>query len=90
MTKSRRIDPFLLIVADRDAGTFTVEGPMIDDTPWNNAVCRAQDAKRHVNCSTAGGTNRAEEIASYGQTYGLRYVEPGSIVYPSMEDRRSL
>jgi hypothetical protein len=30
--------PFFLIVADRDQGFFSVEGPMTDDRPWINAV----------------------------------------------------
>ena len=29
---------FVLIVVDRDAGEFTVEGPISDDRPWNSAV----------------------------------------------------
>jgi hypothetical protein len=30
--------PFFLIVADHDQGFFSVEGPMTDDRPWNNAA----------------------------------------------------
>ena len=40
--KRRKIVPFFLIVADRDKRVFTVEGPMLDDTAWSEAVGRAQ------------------------------------------------
>ena len=36
--KRRKIVPFFLIVADRDKRVFAVEGPMLDDTAWNEAV----------------------------------------------------
>jgi hypothetical protein len=88
MPRRRSIDPFFLIVADRDNGVFTVEGPMTDDRPWNKAVIRAQNDKRHVTCCN-GGNDQQEAIRSYGQSYNLRYVAPGSIVAVSGEDRGS-
>lgn len=79
MLRPRRIEPFFLIVADRDQGVFSVEGPMTDDTLWNSAVCRAQESGRQVNCYSAG-SDRQAAIAEYRQSYGLRLVEPGSVV----------
>lgn len=77
------IKPFLLIVTDRDKQVFTVEGPMMDDRPWNDAVVAAQNAGRQVNCSTPGeGLTRAAVIQSWQKTYGQKLVEPGSIVSP--------
>jgi hypothetical protein len=73
------VEPFFLIIADRDAGVFTVEGPMTDDTEWVVAVCDAQQAGRRVNCSTAG-PDRARAAAAYAQTLGLRLAPAGSIV----------
>lgn len=47
--------PFYLIVTDKDKGTFSVEGPMVDDRPWNHVVVTAQKSGRRVRCSTARG-----------------------------------
>jgi hypothetical protein len=35
--------PLFLIVADHDQGFFSVEGPMTDDRPWQNAARHARD-----------------------------------------------
>ena len=43
MPRVRYIDPFYMIVTDKDHGTFSVEGPMTDDRPWNHAVVLAQN-----------------------------------------------
>ncbi len=80
MPRRKRIEPFLLAVVDEDKGTFTIEGPMTDDRPWNNAVCRAQDAGRRVRCFTAG-PDRAESIAEIQRLYGWKLVESGTIVH---------
>jgi hypothetical protein len=41
--------PFFLIVADYDRGFFTVEGPMIDDRPWNDLARHVRDHRQfHV------------------------------------------
>jgi hypothetical protein len=85
MPRSRRTSPFFLVVADRDNGVFTVEGPMIDDTPWNKAVVRAQNNGRNVKCCN-GGSSYDEAVGAYRREYGLRFVEPGSIVHPSFDD----
>ncbi len=84
MPRSRRIEPFVLIVTDRDAKTFSVEGPMTDDTPWNTAVCAAQDARRQVNCHTLGDDARSN-VERAAQVYRASYPEmtrvpAGSIV----------
>jgi len=76
--------PFFLIVSDLDKGVFTVEGPMNDDMPWNKAVERAQGVGRQVKCCN-GGRNRDEAISSFSRTYGLRFVERGSIVQPTID-----
>src|SRR5919106_111661 len=62
-------EPFLLAVVDEDKGVFTIEGPMIDDTPWNHAVCCAQNAGRHVRCFTTR-PNRTEARAKLQRSYG--------------------
>jgi len=48
-------EPFFLIVADHDRGVFSVEGPMTDDGPWNNAARHARDRhQRRVACGPTG------------------------------------
>lgn len=70
-------DPYVLIIADRDTKTFTIEGPMQNDTSWNNAVCTAQAANRKVNYHTPGGDARSNvELAA--QIYSKSFPEmPG-------------
>ena len=78
------IEPFVLIVADHDNETFSVEGPMVDDNPWSKPVVDAQEGgKRHINCFVPGGPARTDvEIAAreYEREYRYQRVEPGSIV----------
>lgn len=79
--------PFTLIVTDRDANTFSVEGPMVDDNPWTAAVVEAHNLGRQVNCHVPGGSARSsvKEAASvYAQEFSeVRQVPAGSIVRPS-------
>ena len=86
MPRSFSTRPFFLIVSDWDKRVFTVEGPMTDDRPWNKAVARAQGAGRQVKCCS-GGSNRDEAIRAYGGAFGLKFVERGSIVQPTIDDR---
>jgi hypothetical protein len=77
--------PFTLIVVDRDANAFSVEGPMHDDRPWNTAVIEAQKEGRSVVCHTPGGIARSDveaAAAAYSQEYGYQRVAPGSIIRP--------
>src|ERR1700739_3198876 len=68
---------FFLIVVDHDQGFFSVEGPMTDDRPWQNAARHARD--RRVVCGPAGPDRNA--IAAEFQRAGkLAGVPPGSIV----------
>ena len=55
--------PFFLIVADRDQGFFSVEGPMTDDRPWQNAARHAREQfRRRVVCGPAGPDRNARAI----------------------------
>jgi hypothetical protein len=75
------IQPFFLIVADHDRGFFSVEGPMTDDRPWNDAPRYAREHQRHVVCGPAG-PNRDALGAEYRETNKLAGAPPGSIVRP--------
>lgn len=74
-----RVKPFMLIVVDHDHKTYSVEGPMTDDRPWNSAVCRAQETGREVRCFSAN-----LDISKHGPKLGrgMREVPCGSIVHP--------
>lgn len=73
--------PFYLIVTDKDKETFSVEGPMTDDSQWNHAVVVAQKSGRQVRCATATGVS-AEHIArDWLQWHSGKQVRPGEIVH---------
>ena len=73
--------PFFLIVADHDRRVFTVEGPMTDDGPWNQAAGRAREAERDVVCGPTG-PDRQALAAAFQQAHRLGGAPPGSIVRP--------
>lgn len=77
------VKPFVLIVTDREKKEFCVEGPMVNDDPWNEEVVTAQKAGRQVNCHSPGETIGADvekAAASYAREYGYKRVVAGSIV----------
>lgn len=78
------IDPFVLIVADHDNHTFSVEGPMVDDNPWSKPVVDAKEGgKRNINCFVPGGLAKHNaEIAAREcvREFGYTQVPAGSIV----------
>jgi hypothetical protein len=82
MIDTKAATSFFLIVADHDQGFFSVEGPMTDDRPWNNAARHARDQfGRHVACGPAG-PDRNALVADFQRAEKLAGVPPGSIVRP--------
>jgi hypothetical protein len=77
--RRRQIAPFFLIVADRGRRLFTVEGPMTNDTEWNEAVRRAQKAGRNVTCCSVG-SDRSRVAKDYATASGFQLAPCGSIV----------
>ncbi len=74
---------FVYIVVDYDTKTFSVEGPMTDDTCWDTAVVEAKDAGRNVQCGGGGSYDDVEVAATaYAKEYGYERVPPRSIVTP--------
>jgi hypothetical protein len=74
--------PFFLIVADRDQGFFSIEGPMTDDRPWINAVRRTRvQFNRRIMCGPAG-PDRAALALEFQRAKKFAGVPPGSIVRP--------
>ncbi len=74
---------FVLVVIDRDAGEFTVEGPMSDDRPWNHAVVNAQKAGRNLRCFSMGNMAPDAAAREWQMTQGGKRVTAGSIVTPA-------
>jgi hypothetical protein len=73
-------EPFFMIVTDKDNGTFSVEGPMTDDRPWNRAVVVAQKSGRRVRCFAASGSSAEDAARDWLQRYSGKQVLPGEIV----------
>jgi hypothetical protein len=82
MSDDQSPTPFFLIVADHDQGFFSVEGPMTDERPWQNAARQARDQLgRRVACGPVGPERNA--LAAEFQRAGkLAGVPPGSILRP--------
>jgi hypothetical protein len=78
-------EPFFPIVADYDRGFFCVEGPMVDDRPWQSAARRAREKQRRVVCGPAG-TDRVALAAEYVGVDRMTGVPPGSVVNASNLD----
>src|ERR1700733_2913227 len=74
---------FVLIVVDRDAGEFTVEGPISDDRPWNSAVVNAQRIGRDIGCFGLGDLAPNAAAAEWQASAGGRRLAAGSIVWAS-------
>jgi hypothetical protein len=69
MPREHYLEPFYLIITDKDNGTFSVEGPpMTDDRVWNHAVVVAQKSGRQVRCSTASGSSAEENSSKLAPT----------------------
>jgi hypothetical protein len=74
---------FVLIVVDRDAAEFTVEGPITDDRPWTSAVVNAQKIGRNIRCFGTGDIKPNVAAVEWQVSAGGRRVAAGSIVWPS-------
>jgi hypothetical protein len=81
MPRERYITSFYLIVNDKDNGSFSVEGPMTDDRPWNHAVVVAQKLGRRVRCSAASGFSAEDTARNWLQRNSGKQVLPGEIVH---------
>jgi hypothetical protein len=75
------VQPFYLIVSDKDQKTFSVEGPMTDDRQWNHAVVVAQRSGRRVSCSPADGLSAEDAAREWLQYYSGKQVPSGEIVH---------
>ena len=76
---------FVLVVLDRDTGEFTIEGPMIDDRPWNVAVVEAQRTGRNLRCFGMGDLSPDAAAAEWQARHGGIRLAAGSIVWPQTE-----
>lgn len=67
---------FLLVIKDDDAKVFSVEGPMLDDTPWIDRVVAAQKSGRSVRCETPlASLSRPEVVAQMKATFSYTEVD---------------
>lgn len=73
------MEQFLLVVVDDDKKVFSVEGPMTNDTSWNENICSAQKSGRNVRCFSSK-SNKASIITEMENSYKLEHVASGTII----------
>ena len=77
------VNKFFLVVRDDDKSTFSVEGPMADDTEWIDAVIQAQSKGRQVKCFSVPGAQDSTQLrVRYAAQEKLVNVPSGSILFP--------
>ena len=75
------MNPFLLVVMDHDKREFAVEGPMLDDTPWINAVVAAQVRGKNIRCFVPGPKKTRYDVVSDIKDR-FHYAEVGVVLEP--------
>jgi hypothetical protein len=76
---------FWFVAFDDDNKTFSIEGPMTNDQPWNAAVCRLRESGRNIRCQTSDLHSSREQLQKEGVRMG--YTEAASpVVTPSMAE----
>lgn len=73
MPKSRRVEPFWLVLYDEDRKVFAVVGPLKDDTPLIDRISKARAQKRQVRCSNLSARSSEQAIVEAQQFLGQRY-----------------
>lgn len=73
---------FVLVVVDLDTGEFAIEGPMVDDRPWNSAVVEVQQVGRNLRCFSMGDLTPNAAAAEWQAGHGGVRLAAGSIVWP--------
>ncbi len=67
---------FYVVVKDNEKRTFSISGPMSDDTRITNQVCEEQDKGRNINCfSTDEGRTMDEVRLAVEKQLGLKYSD---------------
>ncbi len=83
MPRKKIIEPFYLIITDRDKGKFNIVGPMTDDTEWNQKVCLSQENGRHVNCQTGNQALTEEQLINEVAKRGRGGEKVNTFLYES-------
>ena len=56
--------PFFLVIMDDDRKEFAIEGPLLDDRSWNDAISTAQSEGRNIRCFNPGPQKDRDTVAS--------------------------
>jgi len=76
---------FWFVAFDDDNRTFSIEGPMTNDEPWNAAVSRLKEAGRNIRCQTPPLQASREQLRQKAVDMG--YTEAAvSVVTPSLTE----
>jgi hypothetical protein len=71
-------EPFFLIITDHDRGFFTVEGPITDIRPWNDAARHARDHQRRIVCGPTGPDREVLAAEYQAPTNSLAFRQEAS------------
>jgi hypothetical protein len=69
------INPFYLVILDRNQEIFNVLGPMSDDRPWNDRVYSAQEGNRDVICFTPPLRAREQIVESVRDEFAYAFSD---------------
>jgi hypothetical protein len=76
MTNALGENSWWLVATDNDKKTFSIAGPILDDTEVNNKVADLNKKGRNIQIQTVSSTSTKREILIKDiQQYGLKYVE---------------
>jgi hypothetical protein len=62
MPRQRRIDPFYLVIYDKDRKLFNVVGPIQNDIPWTEKIESLKNKGKMVTCQTIRDWSKKEII----------------------------
>lgn len=80
------VAPFLFVIVDEDQATYSVHGPMSDDTRWTDAVWAAQQRGRTVRCFT---TRVEAELAPWSHQHRLSRVNETELPWGDLASLRT-
>jgi len=64
MPRSRKIEPFYLVIIDEDNHIFNVVGPLTSDRDWNREIIELKDTGRNVRCYSSPASQSRESLIS--------------------------
>lgn len=83
MPRTRRVEPFYLVIIDEDSRVFNVVGPLQNDKEWNKKIAEMQKRGRKIKCFSHPGTySRHSIIKEISESRGYTFSDRLIIVEP--------